>query len=87
MNRQNACTRWPSHGLSKFNIEELKDCLSPSSFLQFVLRDTEKGKRGFGAKRARAGGRRREGESEREVARLAGIEPATLGFGGQYSIH
>ena len=23
----------------------------------------------------------------RKVARLAGIEPATLGFGGQYSIH
>jgi hypothetical protein len=22
-----------------------------------------------------------------EMARLAGIEPATLGFGGQYSIH
>ena len=22
-----------------------------------------------------------------QVARLAGIEPATLGFGGQYSIH
>jgi len=24
---------------------------------------------------------------ENEVARLAGIEPTTLGFGGQYSIH
>ena len=23
----------------------------------------------------------------RQVARLAGIEPTTLGFGGQYSIH
>ena len=24
---------------------------------------------------------------EEKVARLAGIEPTTLGFGGQYSIH
>ena len=27
------------------------------------------------------------GKSYRGLARLAGIEPATLGFGGQYSIH
>ncbi len=26
-------------------------------------------------------------EGGKEVARLAGIEPTTLGFGGQYSIH
>ena len=25
--------------------------------------------------------------TERKMARLAGIEPTTLGFGGQYSIH
>ena len=27
------------------------------------------------------------GRRKEEVARLAGIEPTTLGFGGQYSIH
>ena len=26
-------------------------------------------------------------EEREEVVRLAGIEPTTLGFGGQYSIH
>ena len=27
------------------------------------------------------------GDLMQEVARLAGIEPTTLGFGGRYSIH
>ncbi len=27
------------------------------------------------------------GEEPEQVVRLAGIEPTTLGFGGQYSIH
>ena len=27
------------------------------------------------------------GEKSENVVRLAGIEPTTLGFGGQYSIH
>jgi hypothetical protein len=26
-------------------------------------------------------------EKDQKLARLAGIEPTTLGFGGQYSIH
>jgi hypothetical protein len=29
----------------------------------------------------------KQGGKEEKMARLAGIEPATLGFGGQYSIH
>jgi hypothetical protein len=28
-----------------------------------------------------------ECRGEQDLARLAGIEPTTLGFGGQYSIH
>ncbi len=28
-----------------------------------------------------------QNKDEGKVARLAGIEPTTLGFGGQYSIH
>ncbi len=39
---------------------------------------------GADAQRAATFGR---GKQEKEVARLAGIEPTTLGFGGQYSIH
>ena len=30
---------------------------------------------------------KRKGLRVREMVRLAGIEPTTLGFGGQYSIH
>ncbi len=59
-----------------------------------VIRDEKKGSMSCTHVQRRAGKetgrwRRNEGglKQECQVVRLAGIEPATLGFGGQYSIH